>query len=164
MGKFTYFLITSPTYLRLSVCSYKARGTIATDKNGTLDTVEFLNIAQDDAVSWPRMTHRTYPATVNQHMDDVIVPFVRKSISVNMTFLAFFERRLGLPSGELLRRHRPDELNGGEARCIRTPPRQTAAGIGAHTDFGSLVRIFSASIMISYLMTTRTLGAVGNGP
>lgn len=58
---------------------------------------------------------------------------------VNLTFLEFFERKLGLPSGELLGRHRPDELNGGEARCIRTPPRQTTTGVGAHTDFGSLV-------------------------
>ncbi len=95
------------------------------------------------------MTHRSYPAPVNNHMDDVVVPFVRKSMAVNMTFLAFFEHRLGLPSGELLSRHRPDELNGGEARCIKTPPRQTAAGIGAHTDFGSLVRILRTFIMIS---------------
>ena len=77
-------------------------------------------------------------------MDSVIVPYVLKSMDVNMTFLALFERKLGLPAGELLDRHRRDELNGGEARCIRTPPHQTSAGIGAHTDFGSLVNPFCA--------------------
>lgn len=73
-------------------------------------------------------------------MDSVIVPFVKKSMAVNRTFLSFFESRLALPAGELLSRHNPEEVNGGEARCIRTPPRQSALGIGAHTDFGSLVR------------------------
>ena len=73
---------------------YKARGTIATDLNGTRDTVEFLNIAQDDAMSWPRPTHRTYPSTVNAHMADAVVPFIRKSMSVNNTLLDIFERLL----------------------------------------------------------------------
>lgn len=119
--------------------SYKARGTIATDKNGTKDNVEFLNISQDDALAWPSMAHRTYPWTVNKRMEDTITPFVRKSMEVNRTFLQFFERKLQLPAGELLDRHDEKELNGGEARCIRTPPKQTSTGVGAHTDFGSLV-------------------------
>lgn len=58
---------------------------------------------------------------------------------VNQTFLTFFERRLGLPSGEFARLHDPRRVNGGEARCIRTPPWQDSTGVGAHTDFGSLV-------------------------
>lgn len=60
-------------------------------------------------------------------------------MEVNRTFLQFFERKLQLPAGELLDRHDEKELNGGEARCIRTPPKQTSTGVGAHTDFGSLV-------------------------
>ncbi|EKM48658.1 uncharacterized protein PHACADRAFT_214711 [Phanerochaete carnosa HHB-10118-sp] len=117
---------------------YKARGTIATDKTGTRDNVEFLNISQDDALSWPRVTHRTYPSIVNEHMEDTFVPFVRKSVDVNNTFLSFFEQRLGLPQGEFSRLHDPRRVNGGEARCIRTPPKQETTGVGAHTDFGSL--------------------------
>ncbi|KAI0094396.1 Clavaminate synthase-like protein [Irpex rosettiformis] len=117
---------------------YKARGTIATDKNGTKDNVEFLNISQDDALAWPSMVRRTYPWTVNKCMEDTITPFVKKSMEVNRTFLEFFERKLQLPAGELLERHDEKELNGGEARCIRTPPKQTSTGVGAHTDFGSL--------------------------
>lgn len=73
-------------------------------------------------------------------MSRTIIPFVKKSMNVNRTFLKYFEARLGLQDGELLRRHAENELNGGEARCIRTPPRQTSTGVGAHTDFGSLVR------------------------
>jgi hypothetical protein len=119
---------------------YKARGTIATDKNGTPDNVEFLNISQDDALSWPKITHRSYPQSVNEQMADVVIPFIKKSMEVNMTFLRIFERKLRLPVGELLKRHDEKEHNGGEARCIRTPPQQTSTGVGAHTDFGSLVR------------------------
>ncbi|OJT09574.1 UPF0676 protein [Trametes pubescens] len=117
---------------------YKARGTIATDLNGTRDTVEFLNIAQDDALSWPRPTYRTYPSTVNARMDRVVGPFVRKSMAVNNTILDIFERRLGLPKGAIARLHATDELSGSEARVVKTPPNQASAGIGAHTDFGTL--------------------------
>lgn len=76
---------------------------------------------------------------VNSHMRDTFMPFVRKSVAINATFLAFFERRLQLPPGEFARIHAADRINGGEARCVRTPPRQQSVGIGAHTDFGSLV-------------------------
>lgn len=101
--------------------------------------MEFLNIAQDDALTWPKPTHRTYPSTVNARMGTTIIPFVRKSIDVNMTMLAILEVQLGLPRGELLRLHSLDGPSGGEARCIKTPPNQSTAGVGAHTDFGTLV-------------------------
>ena len=133
------FSITCKAFIDSVFESYKAKGTIATDKNGTQDNVEFLNIAQDDALSWPTITHRTYPSVVNQHMVDTFSSFVRKSMSINRTFLEFFERRLGLPRGTFWELHDPSQVNGGEARCIRTPPWQDGTGVGAHTDFGSLV-------------------------
>ncbi|TBU29791.1 Clavaminate synthase-like protein [Dichomitus squalens] len=117
---------------------YKARGTIATDLSGTRDTVEFLNIAQDDAVSWPRPIHRTYPSTVNARMQDAVIPFVRKSMAVNNTILSILERLLGLPRGSLANLHATHEPCGSEARVVKTPPNQSTAGIGAHTDFGTL--------------------------
>ncbi|PCH34265.1 Clavaminate synthase-like protein [Wolfiporia cocos MD-104 SS10] len=117
---------------------YKARGTIQTDANGTRDNVEFLNIAQDDVLSWPHPTHRTYPSTVNAHMEDTIIPFVRKSMQVNNTILTIFERQLGLPQGALAQLHSTEEPCGSEARCIKTPPRQSSTGVGEHTDFGTL--------------------------
>ncbi|KAI0673809.1 Clavaminate synthase-like protein [Trametes maxima] len=117
---------------------YKARGTIATDLHGTRDTVEFLNIAQDDALAWPHAVHRTYPYTVNSHMEHVVTPFVRKSMAVNNTLLAIFERLLGLTKGALAVLHATDAASGSEARVVKTPPNQSSAGIGAHTDFGTL--------------------------
>ncbi|KAI0076053.1 Clavaminate synthase-like protein [Panus rudis PR-1116 ss-1] len=117
---------------------YKARGKIITDKTGTLDSSEFFNVAQDDALSWPEVTYRTYPEPIHENMEEVIRPFVRKSVAVCATFLRIFEHKLGLPHGELLKRHSPHQLNGGEARCVRTPANADSAGIGAHTDFGSL--------------------------
>lgn len=74
-------------------------------------------------------------------MEDTFIPFVRKSMAINLTFLEFFEKRLQLPSGELTRRHPIDRVNGGEARCIKTPPKQSTVALGAHTDFGSLVSL-----------------------
>ncbi|KAI0334054.1 Clavaminate synthase-like protein [Cubamyces sp. BRFM 1775] len=117
---------------------YKARGTIATDLSGTRDTVEFLNIAQDDVLSWPHPIHRTYPSTVNARMSGVLSPFVRKSMDVNNTLLDIFEQLLGLPKGAIAVLHATDEPSGSEARVVKTPPNQSSAGIGAHTDFGTL--------------------------
>ncbi|TFK86937.1 Clavaminate synthase-like protein [Polyporus arcularius HHB13444] len=117
---------------------YKAKGMIVTDLNGTRDTVEFLNIAQDDAMSWPQPTHCTYPSTVNARMNDAVIPFIRKSMAVNNTLLDIFERLLGLPRGSLAQLHAMDEACGSEARIVKTPPNQNSAGIGAHTDFGTL--------------------------
>ncbi len=72
-------------------------------------------------------------------MDDTITPFTRKSMDVNYTILAIFERRLGLPEGSFAELHVTSVPSGSEARCIKTPPNQDKAGIGAHTDFGTLV-------------------------
>ena len=125
----------------MSTFRYKARGTIATDLSGTRDTVEFLNIAQDDALSWPRPVHRTYPPTVNARMQDAVTPFVRKSMAVNNTILNILESLLGLPRGSLANLHATHEPCGSEARIVKTPPNQSTAGIGAHTDFGTLVSL-----------------------
>ena len=122
---------------------YKASGANAVDEFGNLDTVEFINVSQDDALAWPRIVHRTYPRTVNERMDNTIVPFVKKSRAVNVTLLKILERKLELPEGELLEKHSDKEPSGSEARCIKSPPHPPGdkgkAAIGAHTDFGSLV-------------------------
>jgi hypothetical protein len=75
-------------------------------------------------------------------MESTIVPFVRKSLAVNVTLLEVFNTRLGLPEGALSRRHTLEEYSGSEARCIRSPQKPdgaSPAAIGAHSDFGSLV-------------------------
>jgi|SRR5882762_8543996 len=123
---------------------YKAAGANATDEYGTLDTVEFINVAKDDALAWPQIARRTYPAPTTARMESTIVPFVRKSLEVNTTLLNVFNDRLGLPEGELAKRHSLEEFSGSEARCIKNPPRpqgmsEEQRAIGAHTDFGSLV-------------------------
>jgi len=131
---------------------YKASGANAVDELGNLDTVEFINISQDDALAWPETVHRTYPRTVNARMENTIVPFVKKSRAINVVLLGILERKLRLPEGELLEKHSEKEPSGSETRCIKSPPRasgekQTTA-IGAHTDFGSLVN--SASFSSTY--------------
>jgi isopenicillin N synthase-like dioxygenase len=122
---------------------YKASGANAVDELGNLDTVEFINISQDDVFAWPNTAHRTYPRTVNERMDNTIIPFVRKSRGINAALLGILERKMGLPEGELLEKHSEEELSGSETRCIKSPPRPPGdngtTAIGAHTDFGSLV-------------------------
>ncbi|KAJ8079640.1 hypothetical protein PM082_011227 [Marasmius tenuissimus] len=119
---------------------YKAAGANAVDAAGNLDTVEFINIAKDDAYAWPKVAHRTYPSTVSEKMDETVVPFVKKSTDINTTLLNIFNTKLGLPEGELAKRHQDLEYSGSEARTIKNPakmPKERTA-LGAHTDFGSL--------------------------
>ncbi|KAF8146492.1 hypothetical protein K438DRAFT_1627854 [Mycena galopus ATCC 62051] len=120
---------------------YKAAGANAVDATGQPDTVEFINIAKDDAIAWPRQARRAYPSTVNDHMSGAITPFVKKSIEVNDTLLQIFNDRLGLPADALKKRHSLAEHSGSETRVIKNPPSPHSplkVAIGAHTDFGSL--------------------------
>jgi len=122
---------------------YKASGANTADEPRNLDTVEYINISQDDALAWPESMHRMYPQTVNIGMENTIVPFVKKSRAINVVLLGILERKLGLPEGELLKKHSNSEPSGSETRCIKNPPhvpreKQTTA-IGVHTDYASLV-------------------------
>ncbi|KZT66970.1 Clavaminate synthase-like protein [Daedalea quercina L-15889] len=121
---------------------YKAAGANATDEKGNLDTVEFINVAKDDALAYPSVVHRSYPPTVNARMENTIRPFIQKSLEVNNTLLEIFNDRLGLPKGTLTNKHLLEEPSGSESRCIKNPPKpavtEPKAAIGAHTDFGSL--------------------------
>jgi isopenicillin N synthase-like dioxygenase len=103
--------------------------------------VEFINIAKDDALAWPQQARRAYPSTVNAHMPETVIPFVKKSVEVNDTLLQIFNDRLGLPPDALKKRHLLAEYSGSETRVIKNPPSLQAplkVAIGAHTDFGSL--------------------------
>lgn len=134
--------------IREDLCKYryKAAGANATDASGVKDTVEFINIAQDDVLAYPNFVHRTYPSTVNVRMESTIIPFVKKSAAVNDTVMSIFNAKLGLPEGMLASFHRREKPSGSEARCIKNPPKpeQSAqdlkVAIGSHTDFGSLVQ------------------------
>ncbi|KAG6873162.1 hypothetical protein C0995_002011 [Termitomyces sp. Mi166 len=123
---------------------YKAAGANAVDATGRLDTVEFINIAKDDALAWPKQARHAYPSTVNARMQSTITPFVRKSLEVNNTLLDVLNERLRLPPGTLLAKHPMEEYSGSEARVIKNPPVGHGSvdpqrlAIGSHTDFGSL--------------------------
>ncbi|THH20531.1 hypothetical protein EW146_g849 [Bondarzewia mesenterica] len=124
---------------------YKHAGAWTIDEKGTLDAVEFLNIAKDDVLAWPQHVHRTYPRTVNDRMQSTIKPYVRKALDISFAILAVFEKRLGLPRGAIIERHAMGEASGSEARCIRSLPRPEIpadrSSLGAHTDFGTLTMI-----------------------
>ncbi|KAF7331002.1 1-aminocyclopropane-1-carboxylate oxidase [Mycena venus] len=120
---------------------YKAAGANAVDATGQPDTVEFINIAKDDALAWPQQARRAYPSTVNARMPETVTPFVKKSVEVNDTLLQIFNDRLGLPLDALQKRHLLTEYSGSETRVIKNPPSPQSplkVAIGAHTDFGSL--------------------------
>ena len=119
---------------------YKVARADAVDEFGNLDTAEFIN----DALAWPETVHRTYPRTVNARMDNTIVPFVKKSRAIEVVLLKVLERKLELPEGELLKKHADEEPSASETRCIKSllhaAGEEDKTAIGAHTDFGSLVR------------------------
>ncbi|KAJ3552762.1 hypothetical protein NM688_g3980 [Phlebia brevispora] len=122
---------------------YKAMGATAVDETGTLDTVELINVAKDDALAWPNKVHRDYPSTVNARMESTITPFVQKSVEISGLLIDVLNDKLGLPQGTLASKHKLYDPSGGEARVIRNAPRPGGAddvkmSIGAHTDFGSL--------------------------
>ncbi|KAF4611479.1 hypothetical protein D9613_004584 [Agrocybe pediades] len=119
---------------------YKAAGANAVDATGELDTVEFLNVAKDDALAWPKQARRAYPPTANARMESIIIPFVKKSLEVNYAILDVFNDKLGLAPGTLRKFHSEEEFSGSETRLIKNPPTHntTKQAIGSHTDFGSL--------------------------
>ncbi|KAF5391868.1 hypothetical protein D9757_001847 [Collybiopsis confluens] len=119
---------------------YKYIGASAVDVQGTPDSNELINIAKDDALAWPKQVHRSYPPTVNAHMESTIAPFMNKSVEINETILKVFNQKLALPDGMLGRLHLRQEISGCEARTIRAPRNmpQGKLALGAHTDFGSL--------------------------
>ncbi|KAF9068724.1 hypothetical protein BDP27DRAFT_1223818 [Rhodocollybia butyracea] len=118
---------------------YKFAGASAVDASGEPDKAEYLNIAKDDVLAWPKQARRSYPYTVNNRMESTIIPFVTKSIEVNNVLLAIFNSKLGLPEGTLCKLHF-GEYSGCEARTIKAPKNLPVGkqAIGAHTDFGSL--------------------------
>ncbi|EMD38840.1 hypothetical protein CERSUDRAFT_104154 [Gelatoporia subvermispora B] len=122
---------------------YKAAGANAIDDKGTRDTTEFLNVAKDDALAWPAVAHRAYPAPVYAYMEGAVRPFTHKALGVNLTLLAVLSEKLGLPEGSLVRLHRPEEYSADASRFIRTTAdshvfSEEKALLMAHTDFGSL--------------------------
>lgn len=128
--------------IRLEIERYKCAGGNAVDATGEKDTAEFINVAKDDALAWPKVARREYPSAVNARMENTICPFVRKSLDVNNTLLQVLNDRLGLKPDSFSKRHSMDEWSGSECRVLKNPPSSKTPmkiAVGAHTDFGSLV-------------------------
>jgi len=149
----------------LFVIRYKVAGANAVDATGTRDTIEFINVAKDDALAWPAQARRAYPSTVNARMASTITPFIRKSLEVNNTLLELFNEKLGLPKGALAERHSMEEHSGSEARITKSPPSpfEIKMAIGAHTDFGSLVSrtIYSSLVFVIHSLHDSRSSIIG---
>lgn len=121
---------------------YKNTGANVVDEFGNVDTIELVNISQADALAWPETVYKKYPRTVNASMESTVRPFMERSGMINTTVLKIFERRLGLPEGELLKKHSGGGFSSNEARVNRCPPcapgDDKRVAFGSHTDFGSL--------------------------
>ncbi|GAA6011300.1 hypothetical protein JCM10207_008291 [Rhodosporidiobolus poonsookiae] len=129
---------------------YKRAGSTNVDAKGNVDTVQFINVAKDDAFAWPEVRQRTYPKTVKEHIDTV-QRFHRSSDTVLQKLMEVLEVRIGLPKGTLAALHKEGDISGSESRCILKAAEgernykaegvdedgNPAAAIGAHTDFGS---------------------------
>jgi isopenicillin N synthase-like dioxygenase len=99
---------------------------------------------QDDILAYPKIAHRENPDVINQGMPD-LRRIVTASHAVIDTILASLGAKLGLAAGTLESMHRISETSGDQIRFIRAPPRlkdmdEKQASLGAHTDFGTVVR------------------------
>ena len=134
-------------------CRYKAAGTHAVDATGKKDLPEFINVAKDDALAWPKIARREYPAPTNRRMESTIIPFHRKSMEINYVLLDVFNERLGLPPGKLREKHRVDEFSGSESRVIKVPPtpptKEPVVAIGGHRDLGTLAGFLATHLSSS---------------
>ena len=122
---------------------YRAPGSNVTDNRGTRDVTEWLNISKDDVLAWPKVVRRTYPRTIDSRMQSTVRSFVERSLAINKTLIDVLNNKLGLPEGALASLHNAHERSGCTARIIRAPPHlgsDERTFVGAHTDFGSLVR------------------------
>jgi isopenicillin N synthase-like dioxygenase len=119
---------------------YKAVGHYIVDAAGNPDPVEGVNVARDDALSYPKVSRREYPEVLNELMEPIIIPFVEKCIGLSDTMIEIFNDKLELPKGALAKFHRREDLCGSETRSIRAPPNMNPdkLAIGGHTDFGTL--------------------------
>uniref|UniRef100_A0A8H8CK73 Fe2OG dioxygenase domain-containing protein n=1 Tax=Psilocybe cubensis TaxID=181762 RepID=A0A8H8CK73_PSICU len=119
---------------------YREAGKKYVDAEGSLDASEYINVAKDDAMAYPRIVHRDYPAPVNRYMQDTIIPFVQTCIEQSKVVMRVFENKLGLPLGTLMALHDPGKTCISEARCIKVAatPKGTKIALGQHTDYGSL--------------------------
>ncbi|KIJ30337.1 hypothetical protein M422DRAFT_36625 [Sphaerobolus stellatus SS14] len=120
---------------------YKAAGANNVDEYGlNLDTVEFINVARDDALNRPKIIHREYPPPTEERMP-AIKNFIQASDAINRSLMDIMSDRLGIPREILRAKHDPTKTTPSESRVIRNPPRPMSPeeiAIGSHTDFGSL--------------------------
>jgi len=126
-----------------NVFGYKAAGVCVIDEKGNTDIIEMLNVAKDDVIAWPGEVYQGYPKPATDRMDDILKPFVRKTVEVNHTLLDALSVKLGLPKDALSRRHRLDARSTCGVRCIKTPPEpegwsEEKALFAAHSDYGSI--------------------------
>ncbi|KAF9062206.1 Clavaminate synthase-like protein [Rhodocollybia butyracea] len=119
---------------------YKAIGNYIVDAAGSPDPVEGVDIAKDDALSYPVVSRREYGTPVNDRMKSVVAPFVEKCVSITDTMIDIFNDKLALPKGALAKLHQRNDFSASETRTIRAPANLTPGklAIGGHTDFGTL--------------------------
>ncbi|CEQ41406.1 SPOSA6832_03107 [Sporobolomyces salmonicolor] len=146
---------------------YKRGGSTNVDAKGNVDTIQFINVAKDDALAYPEVRQRTYPTTVVERIfavpDDCL-----------QTLMAALEPRIGLPKGTLAALHKEGDISGSESRCILKPAPgdkgylpegvgedgNPSAALGAHTDFGSRSWLIAAPSATSDETDSTTFAAV----
>ncbi|KIK64425.1 hypothetical protein GYMLUDRAFT_161107 [Collybiopsis luxurians FD-317 M1] len=124
---------------------YKRVGDSDAQSNST-DTVEILDVAKDDVLSWSKVNQRIYPSTVNSHIDSAIAPFIKGSMEMTDTILNIFCSKLELPKGTLSKLHSAEEPSMTEARTIKIPknlPPERHVQFGTHVFPGSLCFLHS---------------------
>lgn len=113
-----------------------------TDKSGTPDTAEFMNVAKNDFTAAPdKPMSRNWPPIImdNRPLFD---SYMRACHSTGLHILSILATHLGISPAEFTSRHRLEESAGDIVRLTRGPPRKNIEmpeiQTPSHTDFGTI--------------------------
>ncbi|KAK6442568.1 hypothetical protein LTR95_001191 [Oleoguttula sp. CCFEE 5521] len=126
---------------------YKSVGATVTDRTGTPDTAEFMNIAKNDMIlpASAKMS-RTWPPLIMQNQP-LFNDYMRTAHRTGLKILSILATRLGTKPEDFLSRHRLEESSGDIIRMTRGPPRKNAEmpeiQTPSHTDFGSITLLMN---------------------
>ncbi|KAK4506638.1 hypothetical protein PRZ48_000370 [Zasmidium cellare] len=129
------------TFTGKQLWGYKKIGQTQVDKNKTMDTAEFFNVAKNEMILPPSQWTRKWPKPVVEHQS-LFAEYSTTAHSIGLQILEILARKLGIDPEEIHERHRLEKMAGDHVRLTRGPPRKSVEmpeiQTPAHTDFGTI--------------------------
>ncbi|WPG98581.1 Hypothetical protein R9X50_00137300 [Acrodontium crateriforme] len=127
--------------LLTTIDSYKIAGATRTDKSGTPDTAEFMNVAKNEMIILDEQMRRPWPKVVTDSKQ-IFASYSRAAHTTGMHIMIMIMGKLGVDPNEITSRHVFEENAGDHVRITRGPPRDNSdlpeIQTPSHTDFGTI--------------------------